>query len=229
VRDAVAAGRAADHATFLKDTLMTPLRLCVLAAAVFFAGCTTIPSGPSNLALPGTGKPFDQFRSDDGTCRQYAYDTMGGQTAERAQQESGVKSTLAGAAIGALIGGAISGGHGAAVGAGVGGGAGALAGIGAADASGYESQRRYDQAYTQCMYGKGHRVAVSAPARYYRSYAVPAYSPTYYPPPAPVYHPPPGARYSYAPPPPPPGSPPPGVVYPAPPPPPPNYYAPPPR
>ena len=199
---------------------MTPLRLCVLFAAVFSAGCATYPTGPSNMALPGTGKPFDQFRADDGACRQYAYDAMGGQTPARAQEESAVKSTVAGAAIGALIGAAVSGGHGAAVGAGVGGGAGALAGIGAADASGHESQRRYDQAYTQCMYGKGHRVAVSAPYGYRRYHT--GYHP-YYPAPAAAYYPPPPPpRYSYAPP------PPPGVVYPAPPPAPPSYYAPPP-
>jgi outer membrane lipoprotein SlyB len=205
---------------------MMPLRVSAIAAAVLFAaGCTSIPTGPSNLALPGTGKPFEQFQADDGVCKQYAYDSVGGQTATRAQQESGVASTVAGAAIGALIGGAISGGHGAAVGAGVGGGAGALAGLGAADASGYEAQRRYDQAYTQCMYGKGHRVAVSAPRNYAGRYSYYPYYPYYssYPVPAGTYYPPPGPpRYSYAPPPPPPG-----VVYPPPPPAPPNYYAPP--
>ena len=49
-------------------------------------------------------------------------------------------------------------------------------------------QRRYDQAYTQCMYGKGHRVAVSG----------------HYAPQARRYAPPP-PRYNYPPPPPPPG------------------------
>ena len=178
--------------------------LAIAAAALLAAGCTTIPTGPSTMALPGTGKAFDQFRVDDGGCRQYAYDAIGGQTAARAQEESGVKSAVAGAAIGALIGAAVSGGHGAAVGAGVGGGAGAIAGVGAADVSGYEAQRRYDQAYTQCMYGKGHRVAVNA--RTARQYQSSAAAPVYYPPPAP-------SRYSYGPPPPPPGSPPPNPAW----------------
>lgn len=183
----------------------------VLAAAVLLAGCTTVPTGPSTMALPGTGKPFDQFQNDDGACRQYAYDSIGGRTAARAQEESGVKSTIAGAAVGALIGGAVGGGHGAAVGAGVGGGAGAIAGVGAADASGYEAQRRYDQSYVQCMYAKGHRVPVSgrfAPSGAYPSAAAPAY----HPPPAPArysYGPPPGVQTGAYPPPPPPGSPPP--------------------
>ena len=27
--------------------------------------CVSIPSGPSIMALPGSGKTFDQFRNDD--------------------------------------------------------------------------------------------------------------------------------------------------------------------
>jgi hypothetical protein len=158
------------------------------------------------MALPGSTKGFDQFRHDDGTCRQFAYDSVGGNTATAAQQDSAVRSALAGAVIGALIGGAISGsGHGAAVGAGVGGAAGGIAGVGASEYSAHEAQRRYDQAYTQCMYGKGHRVAVSGGYAPQSSYYAPPPRPRYYgPPPAP-----------------------PAGVYVPPPPPPPGYYAPP--
>jgi hypothetical protein len=155
------------------------------------------------MALPGTGKSFDLFRQDDEACRQFAYEAIGGQTASAAQTDSAVRSTLAGAAIGALIGAAVNGGTGAAVGAGVGGGTGAIVGIGASDVSAFEAQRRYDNAYTQCMYGKGHRVAVSGvfPAR-----TAPAHSPprhAYPPPPGYGYPPPPPPGY-YPPPPPPP-------------------------
>lgn len=171
--------------------------LALVALVAAFAGCTTVPTGPSTLALPGTTKGFDQFRDDDGSCRQYAYDAIGGQTANRAQEDSAVRSTVAGAVIGALLGGAVNGGHGAAVGAGIGGAAGGIAGVGAGEASGYESQRRYDNAYTQCMYGKGHRVAVSgrlaphanaqyaAPARYNHPPPPPAPGTAYAPPPPP--------------------------------------------
>jgi len=207
MRLALGTGRAAKRAAIVKPT-MKAARIAVIAAAVVFAGCTTVPTGPSTMALPGTTKGFDQFRYDDGTCRQYAYDSIGGQTAVRAQEDSAVRSALAGAVIGALLGGAINGGHGAAVGAGVGGAAGGIAGAGASEASGYESQRRYDQAYTQCMYGKGHRVAVSG-----------HYAPRqqrYAPPPRYSYPPPPPPGHGYAPPPPPPGygsaPPPPGSV-----------------
>ena len=192
--------------------------IAVVVAAVLLAGCVSVPTGPSTLALPGSTKGFDQFQRDDGACRQYASDVIGGATAATAQTDSAARSLLAGAALGALVGAAVSGGHGAAVGAGVGGAAGGLAGIGASDASGYEAQRRYDNAYTQCMYGKGHRVAVNGygpgVARTYYSPRYTYYGPpaAYYPPPPPPgggYYAPPPAPAGFAPPPPPAGSPPP--------------------
>jgi hypothetical protein len=187
---------------------MRRTHIALLVGAAALAGCTTVPTGPSTLALPGTNKGFEQFQSDDGACRQYASDSIGGATVAQAQQDSGARSLLAGAVIGALIGGAVNGGHGAAVGAGVGGAAGGLAGVGASEVSGSEAQRRYDHAYTQCMYGRGHRVAVSGylPRTAARPYYPPArYS---YPPPPPGY-PPPAATRSYPPPPPPGSAPPP--------------------
>jgi hypothetical protein len=207
--------------------------IAVVVATALLSGCVSVPTGPSTLALPGSNKGFEQFRQDDFACRQYASDSIGGGTAANAQADSAVRSTIAGAAIGALSGAAVNGGTGAAVGAGVGGGAGGLAGIGASEYSAGSAQQRYDNAYTQCMYAKGHRVAVSgygpgvARTYYYppRYYGAPAYyspSPapsTYYTPPPP---PPPGTAAS-APPPPPPGIaalPPPPAGMPPPPPPP---------
>jgi hypothetical protein len=194
--------------------------IALLVASALLAGCVSVPTGPSTLALPGSKRSFDEFQRDDGGCRQYAFDAIGGGTAANAQTDSAARSLLAGAAIGAMIGGAVSGGHGAAVGAGVGGAAGSLAGLGASEYSGSEAQRRYDNAYTQCMYAKGHRVAVSgygpgaSRAYYYPRYdyyrPAPAY---YYPPPPPggtsYYAPPPPPASGSAPPPPPPGSAPP--------------------
>lgn len=164
-------------------------------AALLLGACTTIPSGPSVLALPGTGKSFDQFRANDAECRQYALSQVGGATANEAAIDSGVKSAALGTFIGALAGAAIGGRDGAGVGAGMGLLAGTAAGAGAGQASGYGSQRRYDHAYMQCMYAKGERVPLS-------SRMVPATAPAINPPPAP-----PGAYAS--PPPPPPGYPPP--------------------
>jgi hypothetical protein len=67
---------------------------------------------------------------------------------------------------------------------------GGLAGAGAAEASGYELQRRYDTAYIQCMYARGHQVPVSG--RIYRQ-SSPTYSPRSpgIPPPPPGMPPPP--------------------------------------
>lgn len=42
------------------------------------AACSSIPTGPSILVLPGPGKNFDEFRADDIKCRQYAFGNVGG-------------------------------------------------------------------------------------------------------------------------------------------------------
>src|SRR4051812_10683984 len=162
-------------------------------AVLGLAACVSMPTGPSMMALPGTGKNFDQFRFDDGECRQYSYAQIGGNTPERAAADSGVKSAAVGTLIGAAAGAAINGGQGAAVGAGVGLAGGALAGTGAADQSGNKMQRRYDMAYTQCMYAKGHKVPVSGRFVSTGDHA-PAAAPNPPPPPPPGTPPPPPPR-----------------------------------
>jgi hypothetical protein len=46
-------------------------RLVSAAALVVVAACGTpeLPAGPNLLALPGTGKTFDEFRADEVACR----------------------------------------------------------------------------------------------------------------------------------------------------------------
>ena len=138
----------------------------VLVVTTAFLGCATVPTGPSVMALPGTGKSFEQFRVDDATCRQFAYEQAGGVTAQQAGQNAAVASTIIGTALGAAAGaaiGSVSGnlGAGAAIGAGSGLIFGSAAGSGYAAHSYYEAQWRYDNAYIQCMYAKGNRVPVS--------------------------------------------------------------------
>jgi len=176
---------------------MSPKLLATAAALLLAGGCATIPSGPSVLVLPGTGKSFDQFRLDDGDCRQFAAHQLG-MSPEQAQADSALKSAAVGTAVGAVAG-AIAGGHrGAGTGAAVGLIGGSVAGAAAADTSGYGAQRRYDYAYQQCMYAKGHRVPVAGGTQRYAAPPAPQPSaPTYAPPPPP----PPGT-----PPPPPPRS-----------------------
>jgi Glycine-zipper domain len=124
-------------------------------------GCASLPSGPSVMVLPGTGLSFDQFRNDDVICQQFASFQVGGTTANQAAVNSGVTSAAVGTALGAATGAAIGGGSGAAIGAGSGLVGGSLVGTGAASGSMYEVQQRFDVAYIQCMYAKGHQVPVS--------------------------------------------------------------------
>ena len=180
-------------------------RISAATLAVMLAACTSVPTGPSAMALPGTGKNFDQFRGDDRDCRQYALEQSGATPAQSAES-SGVKSAVIGAAIGAAAGAAIDGSSGAAAGAGVGLLMGGIAGAGAAEQSAHMTQRRYDHGYIQCMYAKGHRVPVSG------QYTAPRRSTVTYPPPPAAQAPaqPPAAPLAAGiPPPPPPGSPPP--------------------
>lgn len=169
------------------------LRLSPLAALLLLGACATIPSGPSVMVMPGSGKSFDQFRADDAECRQFALGQIGGATANEAAVDSGVRSAALGAAVGALAGAAMGGHQGAGVGAGMGLLAGTAAGANTGEASGYGSQRRYDNAYVQCMYAKGERVPVSgqmAPARAASPPPAPGYSYSPPPPPPPGYPPP---------------------------------------
>jgi hypothetical protein len=124
-------------------------------------GCASMPNGPSVMVLPGTGLSFEQFRNDDAICQQYASFQVGGTTANQASMKSGATSAVVGTALGAAAGAAIGGGSGAAIGAGSGLVGGSIVGTGAASSSMYEVQQRYDIAYIQCMYAKGHQVPVS--------------------------------------------------------------------
>lgn len=145
-----------------------------IAALSALAACTTMPTGPSILVLPGTGKTFDQFRVDDMDCRQFAAGQIGGTTASSVATDSGVKSAAVGTVLGAAAGAAINGGRGAGVGAGTGMVFGGLAGTGAANESAYGAQQRYDFGYEQCMYAKGHRIPVSG--RLSGQYVQPGYT-----------------------------------------------------
>jgi hypothetical protein len=176
-----------------------PLKIAVLTLPWLVAACTTMPSGPSLMALPGKDKSFDQFRADDMACRNYALGSVGGLTPSDAAAQSGVGSAVVGTAVGAVAGAAIGGQQGAAVGAGTGLLVGGLAGTQTAQASGYDLQQHYDFGYIQCMYAKGHQVPV-----YGRTYQQSQTAAKIPPPPPPAAPPPPPGA-----PPPPPGPPPP--------------------
>ncbi len=169
--------------------------LSVALLALGGAACVVVPSGPTVTALPGTGRDFEQFRRDNMDCRGYAFHESGGRTADQAATDSAVGSAAVGTLVGALAGAAIGGRNGAGVGAGVGLLTGSAAGSGAAQHSAYGAQRRYDAAYVQCMYAKGHRVPVSG--RFVSNetpYPAASTTPGYAPPPPPGMPPPPPPR-----------------------------------
>ena len=135
------------------------MRIILASSAVLvLAACTTMPTGPAVMVLPGTGKNFDQFRVDDLDCRQYASAQVGGTSPDGAAENSGIKSAAVGTAIGAAAGAIVGGQRGAASGAGAGLIIGGATGAGAASGSQRTLQQRYDIGYQQCMYAKGHRI-----------------------------------------------------------------------
>ena len=148
-----------------------------VSACLLLGGCASIPTGPSMMALPGTGRTFDQFRFDDAECQRYAFQQIGGTTAEQAANESGVRSAAIGTVIGAVAGAAIDGKSGAGIGAGTGLIFGSIAGSESGRQSAYGTQRQYDNAYIQCMYARGHKVPVSASMAQQLQQAPATYSP----------------------------------------------------
>jgi hypothetical protein len=182
-------------------TMKWARNLILLLAGVALSGCATMPTGPSVMVLPGQYKPFDVFQTEDLECRNWAAAQIGQQPAEAVNQNlagGAAIGTLLGAGLGAAIG-ATSGqaGAGAAIGAASGLIGGTAVASGPAYGAGWELQRRYDNAYQQCMYAKGNLIpgVVSTSPR---SNPVPP------PPPPPGYTsgPPPAAPPSTSPPPP---------------------------
>src|SRR5262245_12125506 len=140
----------------------------VLGIAAFaLAGCATPPpAGPSVMVLPGTGKSWEEFRHDDHDCRGFAFVQSGAEGADQAARDSSVNSAAVGAVVGAAAGAALGGNsQGALAGAGLGTATGAMVGSSSAAQGSYSVQRRYDIAFTQCMYAKGNKVPMAGSYR----------------------------------------------------------------
>jgi hypothetical protein len=179
--------------------MMHAARVILLASGgLLLSACAHFPTGPSVMVLPGSAKSFRQFQTDDALCRDWALHQTGA-TPRQAAAESGVGSAAIGTAVGAAAGAAIGAaagdpGGGAAVGAGSGLLLGSAAGASRAEWAGRKLQRRYDEAYMQCMFANGNQIPLPLGAS-------PAYPPSPSGAPLRVPPPPPGA-----PPPPPPGA-----------------------
>ncbi len=153
-----------------------------VAGIAVLSGCATIPTGPSVMVLPGTGKSFEQFQYDDNACKQFAYQQVG-----ITANESGAQNAVGGAVIGTMLGAAAGAVIGAATGnpaagAAIGAGTGLVGGTAVGASNSYAAmgsvQYRYDGAYQQCMYAKGNQI----PGTVQRNYRQSSYPP---PPPPP--------------------------------------------
>ena len=142
------------------------MKIALLALLPALGACATMPLGPSVLVLPGSGKSFEDFEMDNGICQDWAAQQTGA-----SPEAAGANRAAAGAAIGTLVGAGAGAAIGAAAGnpaagAAIGGGSGLILGsFGGYDAGQswrWELQRRYDNAYQQCMYAKGNQIPVDA-------------------------------------------------------------------
>jgi hypothetical protein len=138
-------------------------------ALLAVSGCVYVPTGPSVMVLPGSGKTFEQFQGDDALCRQWAGYQVGQSPQQVAEQNvvgGSVAGTLIGAGLGAALGAAAGDpGLGAGIGAASGLLIGSSAGAESARATGWDAQRRYDVAYQQCMYAKGNQIPMAGQRR----------------------------------------------------------------
>src|SRR5262245_15594528 len=149
---------------------MTAPRIILLVGVLLLlAACATVPTGPSVMVLPGSGRSFEQFQGDDAVCRQWALQQTG-----TTPNETGAINTMTGATVGTVVGaalgaaiGAAAGGPalGAAIGAATGLFGGTAVGAGNAFGARLSVQSRYDIAYRQCMYAKGNQIPVAVARR----------------------------------------------------------------
>ena len=160
------------------------LRLtCSLPLLLALGACVTPPpSGPSFVALPSDGKPFDRFLTEDNYCRQFASSRSGysGNASANSTTGGAVAGTLLGAGAGALLGAAAGNpGVGAAAGAGVGLLTGTSIGAsnGAIDSA--SVQQNYNGAYAQCMASYGNKVPAPGQVSAYSGVNYASYYPAY--------------------------------------------------
>lgn len=137
--------------------------LLPVIVAIGLGGCAAVPAGPTVMVLPGRGRTLEQFQGDDLSCRRWAAQRVGAAAAvsEQTTPASAAVGTAVGSGAGAAIGAAAGNpAAGAAMGAGTGLIGGTAVGLDASRAEVGSVQWRYDVAYEQCMYAKGHQIPV---------------------------------------------------------------------
>ncbi len=130
--------------------------LAVLVAGLLTAGCATTPTGPMVRVMPAPSKPFEVFAQEQTDCEHYASDQVAG--GAQAANSRALGATALGAVLGLGVGAATGSGRAATVGLASGGAVGAAVGANQSSYAGYSLQRRYDIAYSQCMYAKDNTV-----------------------------------------------------------------------
>ena len=137
-------------------------RLLLSACAIAtLAGCAATPLGPTVQVMPGRGKAFDTFQSDQAGCKNFAADQVKGQADAANARAAGAAllTTVLGAGLGAAVGGSAGdAAAGAAIGAAAGAGGGTAYGVGNSAADQMGIQQQYDNAFAQCMYARGELV-----------------------------------------------------------------------
>jgi Glycine-zipper domain len=169
--------RTLQYSSSLRSYAKLPLAMALGFTLLLLAACAQMPTGPSVAVMPAPNKPFDIFMQDDVLCRDWAAHSIGipGHDAAATQLLS---SAVVGAAIGALAGAATGGDHrNVGAGAAIGTLFGATVGANQSFGTAYNSQRRYDIAYQQCMYSKGNLIP-NAGYGNYRYVAPPPQPPT---------------------------------------------------
>lgn len=149
-------------------------RIVALAApaVLALAGCAVAPpSGPQVVAMPGSGKTYEQFIGEDSVCRQTAAIQAGPAPSAQASTNATLGSAAIGTGLGAAAGAAIgsaagSVGGGAAVGGALGLLAGTSVGASNAQAAAGNLQAQYDITYAQCMTAKGNTIQNPPPPAY---------------------------------------------------------------
>ena len=144
---------------------MRPALPLLLTTAISASVELTHPAHAQRAGHDFHGRDVRAARSTDlawRPCKQYVDQQVAGGPQQASNQQ--VLIGAVGPALGAEVGAALGGGCGAEVGAGSGDVAGTEVGAGPARQAQISMQRRYDTAYTQCMYSRGNQIASFTPA-----------------------------------------------------------------
>ena len=120
------------------------------------AGCAMQPVGPTVRVFPAPYKPFEVFQQDQNECGRYADSQVAG-LADKANNRA-LGTAAIGTALGLALGAATGDGHAATFGGVAGATIGGTIAGDQSERAGFSLQRRYDIAFSQCMYSRGNQV-----------------------------------------------------------------------